>query len=104
GEGGDALVARDRATARGANRLHDLVGDPARGAAAVDRTAQVVHDDGRAFRRQQLGDRPADAPPRAGDNRGAPLQPIAHRYASFAGAGFASPSTTVRGASSSSSS
>jgi len=100
---GDALVAGDGAAAFLPDGRDHLVGDARPGPAAVDLAADVVHHDCGALRGEQLGDRAPDAAPRAGHDRRLAVEP-SHPQASFGGAGFTSPSSTVVGARRSSSS
>ena len=65
---------------RGAAGVDDLGGDggrrPGVGALAPHRAAEVVDDDARAPRREQPRVGAPDAPPRAGDDRDAPVEAV----------------------------
>src|SRR5262249_61525428 len=75
------------------------------GGGAVPVPAQIVHHHRGPLGGQQLSDGPADATAGAGDHRRASLQSLTHRpHASFGGAGFLTPWSTVDSARRSSSS
>ena len=78
-EVGHAVVVGDRRAAAGADRGDHLVGDAGGGTAAVHVGSQVVDDDGRTLRGQQLRDGASDPAARTGDDRRAALQSVAHR-------------------------